>query len=168
MTPAHPPLHWRSACGTYSVRIKMPAYRAMKKLAEKHSPVEVGTSLVGAYTYNGTLAIVHGLAPLTPDSRGWRTSFVRGITGLHTFFTRVYRRFCGKRHYVGEWHSHPHAAPSPSPTDDRNQTDIANDQSAECPECILVIIGGDLTHVPDLSVFVYSRTHGRIDLESAD
>lgn len=158
------PLEWLSACGRYSVRLKKPAFRRMVRMAAAHAPAEVGTSLVGSYSPEGSVAIVHGLAPLSDDSQGSRFAFLRGIKGLHSFFVRLCSRFAGKRHYVGEWHSHPDAAPFPSPIDDSNQLAIAGDPAAECPECILLIVGGHCPDSPDLGVFVYSRTSGRIEL----
>ena len=166
MTVPTPPLTWQSTCGSYAVRIKPRAMRSMLRLAQEHFPHEVGTSLVGSYSDDGNLAIVQSLAPLTADSRGSRFSFLRGVLGLPEFFSRVYRRFSGHRHYVGEWHSHPRGQPIASATDDRNQAAIASDPAADCPECILVIVGGRPEEAPGLGVYVYSRERGRLDLHS--
>ena len=136
----------------------------MVEMAQAHSPNEVGTSLVGCYSNNGFEASVLDLAPLSPDSKGSRTSFYRGIAGLKKFFTKLRQSFSGKRHYVGEWHSHPDAAPFPSQTDNRHQLAIAKDPNTACPECILIIIGHTLSNVDEIGVFVYSRKRGRIPL----
>lgn len=133
-------------------------------MAQAHSPNEVGTSLVGCYSNNGFEASVLDLAPLSPDSKGSRTSFYRGVAGLKKFFTKLRQSFSGKRHYVGEWHSHPDAAPFPSQTDDGHQLAIAKDPNTACPECILIIIGHTLSNVDEIGVFVYSRKRGRISL----
>ena len=135
-------------------------------MAQTHSPNEVGTSLVGCYSDNGFEASVLDLAPLSPDSKGSRTSFYRGVAGLKKFFTKLRQSFRGKRHYVGEWHSHPDAAPFPSQTDDRHQLAIAKDPNTACPECLLIIVGHTLSNVDEIGVFVYSRKRGRIPLAS--
>lgn len=140
----------------------------MTKMAQTHYPNEVGTSLVGHYTDDGFEAFVLELAPLSPDSKGTRTSFYRGVDGLRTFFAKLRCAFKGKRHYVGEWHSHPDAAPSPSQTDDRHQLAIAADTKTDCPECILVILGGALSNFDAIGVFVYSRQHGRVMLREEE
>lgn len=155
---------WKSACGRYTVIIKSSCFEEMLRMTQNHLPKEVGTSLVGYYSQDRFRAFITGLAPLTGDSRGSHTTFHRGTGGLKEFFRSVFRRFRGKRHYVGEWHSHPHGQPVPSGMDDRNQSAIARDNNTDCPECILVILGGDPLRSPEVSVHVYSRTHGRIPL----
>lgn len=136
----------------------------MTKMAQAHYPNEVGTSLVGHYSDDGFEASVLDLAPLSPDSKGWCTSFYRGTAGLRKFFAKLYKTFSGKRYYVGEWHSHPDAAPIPSGTDNKNQLAIAKDMKTGCSECILIIIGGILTNFNEIGVYVYSRKRGKIIL----
>ena len=159
-----PSLKWQSDCGQYTVLISESCLSKMTEIAQAHYPNEVGTSLVGSYSDNGFEASVLDLAPLSSDSKGTITSFCRGIAGLQKFFIKLWEVFPGKRHYVGEWHSHPNASPIPSGTDDRNQLEIAGDMKTDCPECILVIIGGFLSNFNDLGVFVYSRKRGKIVL----
>lgn len=117
----------------------------------------------GGYSVDGHEAYVTGLAPVTPDSRGARASFHRGVVGLHQFLKRLFSASKGRSHYVGEWHSHPGGAPVPSSTDEVNALKIANDSCAECSECILVIVGvhGD---VVDVRAYVFSRKRGRRDM----
>jgi hypothetical protein len=138
----------------------------MQRLAVAHAPNEVGTCLVGQYSRDGHEAVVVALAPLTPDSKAGQWSFVRGIVGLRAFFESTRHRFRGRRHRVGEWHSHPNAAPTPSAIDDDNQMELARTETERLPEAILIIIGHDLTERPSLGVSVYSRTRGRIELTS--
>jgi len=136
----------------------------MIKMARKHYPHEVGTSLVGRYSDDGFEAFILDTAPLSPDSRGSTISFYRGVAGLRKFFTKLRRVFDGKRYYVGEWHSHPNGSPLPSGLDNSNQFAIAHDRKTNCPECILVIIGGSLSSPAEIGVFVYSLTRGRVAL----
>lgn len=136
----------------------------MTDMAQTHYPNEVGTSLVGYYSNDGFEASILGLAPLSSDSKGSRTSFYRGTAGLRKFFAKLYQICSGKRYYVGEWHSHPDATPIPSGKDNRNQLEIAEDIETDCPECILVIIGGPFSNFNELGVFVYSRKRGKVIL----
>jgi integrative and conjugative element protein (TIGR02256 family) len=156
---------WRPPDGEYTVTIERPCFDAMQRLAREHYPREVGTSLVGGYSDDGYRAWVTGLAPLTPDSRGTRNTFYRGALGLREFFRGLFTSSRGRTHYVGDWHSHPDGPALPSPTDDHNALSIARDSKAQCPECLLVILGGNST-APDLGVFVYSRKRGRIVLSA--
>ena len=155
-------LKWHSECKKYTVYISEPCLFKMTEMAQEHYPNEVGTPLVGCYSDDGFKASVLDLAPLSPDSKGRRTSFYRGTVGLRKFFTKLRQTFSDKRHYVGEWHSHPDGAPTPSGTDDRNQLDITMDTKTNCPECILIILGGP--NFNEVGVFVYSRKQGKVIL----
>ena len=160
-----PSLKWQSDCKQYTVFISETCLLKMTEMAQAHYPNEVGTSLVGCYSNDGFKATVLDLAPLSSDSKGWRTSFYRGTVGLRKFFAKLRKAFSGKRYYVGEWHSHPDASPIPSGTDDRNQLEIAKDTRTDCPECILLIIGGK--NFNEIGIFVYSRKRGKIILYPA-
>src|SRR5690242_10917583 len=123
------PLRWQSESPRYSVLIRKQCLRDMLTLAKLHAPAEVGTSLIGRYSADGWQAVVIGVAPLTQDSRGSRFEFYRGTKGLRRFYRKLLERFHGQRYYVGEWHSHPGCAASPSQIDKANQTAIANDHA---------------------------------------
>src|SRR5258708_3248054 len=167
MKPIYPPLFWVSECGTYRVAVARKAYRQMLKLALAQYPSEVGTSLVGSYSASGFRADVLGLAPLTRDSRSAPTWFVRGVSGLKLFYQGLLQRFRGLRHYVGEWHSHPDSSPSQSGTDRHSHLSIARDRAANCPEVVLIILGGQFPSKPQLEVSVYSRQRGEVHLAPA-
>ena len=160
-------LRWQSDCQKYTVRLSNACFLKMMEMAQAHAPKEVGTSLIGCYSDDGFEAFVIDIAPLSSDSKGSRISFYRGIAGLREFFMKLRETFRGKRHYVGEWHSHPDAAPLPSQRDDRQQLAIAKDTNTACPECILIIIGHTLSNVNEVGVFVYSRKRGSILLAPA-
>ncbi len=136
----------------------------MLLLAKRHNPNEVGTSLVGRYSEDGYTAFVDRAAPLTPDSRGSRMAFSRGVSGLKKFFKTLVTASGMHAHYVGEWHTHPGGAPYPSHQDDESQGAISRDPKTCCPEVVLVIVGGDILTGIKVGVFVYSRQRGRIDL----
>ena len=161
-------LRWQSDCKHYTVLISKSCLLQMTEMAHAHYPNEVGTSLVGCYSDDGFEASVLELAPLSPDSKSSRTSFYRGIAGLRNFFAKLRKTFSGRRYYVGEWHSHPDGKPIPSDTDNRTQSEIAEDTKTDCPECILIIIGGALPNFDEMGVFVYSRKHGRVMLYDTD
>lgn len=154
---------WRSSCGTYVVVLERACAEAMQKLAREHYPREVGTSLCGSYSDDEHTAVISRLAPLTSDSHGARSTFVRGVTGLRAFFRQLFAGSKGREHYVGEWHSHPNGAPVPSTTDDDNMLAIALDEKAHCPECILIVVATRPDGV-SIRAFVYSRTNGKVDL----
>ncbi|WP_437594949.1 Mov34/MPN/PAD-1 family protein [Sorangium sp. So ce1000] len=154
---------WRSACGAYTVRIGLRCIRTIAKMARQHYPNEVGTSLVGTYSDDGSTATVNRIAPLARDSRGGRMNFVRGAAGLTEFFSRLFDKSRGRAHYVGDWHSHPNGAPIPSSTDWETTRAFACNPKALCPECLLVVVSVTPA-VVELGVYVYSATQGRVIL----
>ncbi len=157
-------LKWKSECGQYTVSISEPCFHKISKITKKHSPREIGTSLVGCYSDDGFEAFILDSAPLSPDSEGSAISFCRGTGGLRKFFSRLLRNHDGRQYYIGEWHSHPYGSSTPSGTDDRTQSAIASDLETNCPECILIIFGGTLSSPTEMGAFVYSRTQGRVNL----
>jgi hypothetical protein len=157
-------LKWKSECGRYIVSISEPCFHRISKIAKKHSPREVGTSLVGCYSDDGFEAFILNTAPLSPDSKGSATSFYRGTGGLRKFLNGLLRDHGGRQYYIGEWHSHPYGSSTPSGIDDWTQSAIASDPEANCPECILIIFGGALSSPTEMGAFVYSRTQGRVNL----
>ena len=161
------PLRWRSRCGRYLVAVRKRCLTEMLRMAQEHQPVEIGSSLYGCYSSDGRRAIVLGTTPVPPDSRSSACSFVRGVMGLAEFFRDLFTRSRGRRHYVGEWHSHPNVSPQPSALDWARQREISEDPAMQCAECILIVLGGTLEHSPHLGVYVHSHERGRIVLNPA-
>jgi integrative and conjugative element protein (TIGR02256 family) len=157
-------LRWKSKCGMYFVSLSDKCLKKMLKLARKHYPNEVGTSLIGSYSDDGFQAFVLDIVPLSSDSRGTSTDFYRGIKGLKKFFLKLQKTAGGNIHYVGEWHSHPDGFSEPSFIDDNNQLDITFDDRTNCPENILIILGGDLLKEICLGTYIYSRKRGKVKL----
>jgi hypothetical protein len=58
-----PALKWRSACGSYNIRILRRCFLSMRDLAIKHAPLEVGTTLVGQYK-SPNEAVIISIGPL--------------------------------------------------------------------------------------------------------
>lgn len=158
---------WCSTDKTYTVTITSECLTAMLRQAHEAYPKETGSCLVGSYSDDGFLATVSALAPIAGDSTGTRTLFERGVDGLRDFFQKVFSSSEGRRHYVGEWHSHPNGAASPSRTDAQSTMEIARDEEALCPECLLIILAVGETW-ENLSVTIFSRDRGRVDLYPAE
>jgi integrative and conjugative element protein (TIGR02256 family) len=154
---------WQSRDRRYTVCISNEAMQDLGRMARSAAPLETGTPLLGEYSDDQSTAYVLAVAPLTPDSHGHRSTFQRGVSGLDAFFSSIFRKSRGRRHYVGEWHSHPGGVSIPSSTDDENMFAIASDPKSRCPECILIIasvVTGDVA----VRAYVYSRRLVRIDL----
>lgn len=59
-------------------------------------------------------------------------------------------------YFLGEWHTHPDAAPDPSSVDIERVTSLAASPTAKCPEPVMVIMGG-MAAAPRWSVHVVSE-----------
>jgi len=155
---------WQSVCKRYTVLLPQSCAQKICDIARQYYPNEIGSSLVGSYSSDGFDAHILDIAPLSSDSSSTRFSFYRGIDNLCLFFATLWRRFSGKRHYIGEWHSHPNGLPRPSVTDEETQMAIAWDAKVKCPESILLVIGLKPPDEFTFGVYVFSRKNGRIDL----
>ena len=164
--PVITPIHskWKSQCGRYTVSVTNSCFIKMLELYRQYFPKEIGSSLIGYYSNDGFDAYVLDIAPISSDSIAERFSLYRGIEGLLKFFRKLVKAHHGQIYYIGEWHSHPNGVPIPSNTDDVNQIQISNDPKTNCPESILVILGGNFIEKPEIGVFVYPRKKNRIKL----
>jgi hypothetical protein len=89
--------------------------------------------LVGRYNDELDSALVTRITPAPADSRAGPTWFHRGTRGLRTLLRRLWEE---DQYYLGEWHFHPLADPTPSETDRQQMRDIAEDDNYYCrPLC---------------------------------
>ncbi len=112
---------------------------------------ETGGILIGQYTGLGDRAIISEATGPPRDSIAGPTSFIRGIYGLQQRIDRAWRQ---QKYYLGEWHFHPLAPPVPS---DRDRTQImafSSDPAYQCPEPILLVVGGDPAAGGEMAVAV--------------
>jgi hypothetical protein len=70
------PLSWQSRDKKYRVKINRRSLSRMMRLAITHYPNEVGTPIVGHYSDDGRVAYITSIAPVPPDSKGSRFSFL--------------------------------------------------------------------------------------------
>jgi integrative and conjugative element protein (TIGR02256 family) len=117
---------------------------------------ETGGILVGYYTPTRDCAIVTAISGPPNDSHASRTRFNRGTMGLHKWLTSLWNDPI-RSYYLGEWHFHPFAAPTPSGDDCRQMADIAAAPAYHCPEPLLVILGGNPKGTWQLSAQVFVR-----------
>lgn len=102
--------------------------------------VETGGVLIGRYNERRSEALVTQVTGAPPDSRATRSSFLRGVRGLQRRLDQAWRR---RTFYLGEWHFHPNGSAAPSGQDRKQIADFLKDPSYNCPEPILLVLGGD-------------------------
>jgi len=116
---------------------------------------ETGGILIGRYTDSLDLAIVHQVTGPPRDSTAGRTWFRRGMAGLQSLLLDRWRK--ARDYYLGEWHLHPGSPPNPSSDDAAQMKKISSAPEYQCPEPILLIVGGDPQGEWTISVHVYPR-----------
>lgn len=152
----------------FRVELSKEALGVMHEEAVKSYPNETGGIVIGHYTRSRTTALVERATPPTPDSRGGRTSFYRGVRGLQKLLQRLWRRPTEeRRYYLGEWHFHPGANPAPSASDIGQMKRISQSDDYQCPEPILVILGGRPPQEYDLEIWVFRRGSNPLKLGKA-
>jgi integrative and conjugative element protein (TIGR02256 family) len=100
---------------------------------------ETGGIFIGQYSKSRDRAIVKIVTGPPKDSKSGYTWFERGLIGLQELINQVWNE---RQYYLGEWHFHPYASPSPSGRDIDQMAKIAASGRYNCPEPILLIIGG--------------------------
>jgi len=157
-----------SADERFRVELSQAALDVMMEEAVKSYPNETGGILIGRYTRSRTTALVERATPPTADSRAGRTNFYRGVRGLQKLLRRLWRRpIEERRYYLGEWHFHPGANPAPSPSDKDQMVRISQSEEYQCPEPILVIIGGQPPREHALATWIFRRNSAPLELGEA-
>ncbi len=116
---------------------------AMRKTALSAKPQETGGTLVGHYSEDHRVAYVTGALEAKTGARKERARFYRPPDDVDGQLARTYEESGGLTHYLGEWHTHPEAAPIPSPTDLSTLRGLARSRSVATDTPFLLILGGD-------------------------
>lgn len=123
-----------------AVDIEDGALEAMRRLCARAGWLETGGVLIGRYSEFGDRVVVTEVTGPPRDSGRFPFSFIRGIKGLTA---RLRHEWQEGTYYVGEWHFHPRAAPTPSKTDLKQIKAFAADPDLRCPTPVLIVLGGD-------------------------
>ncbi len=115
-------------------------YLPMQEMCAKALPNETGGVLIGRYSEDCRWAEITGITSAPAGSTHHRYSFVRAQGKLLTLLDSLWKK---NEYYIGEWHFHPEALPSPSSTDVNTMHMLSKNSKLHCPEPILIIIGGN-------------------------
>jgi len=128
--------------------------------------LETGGVLVGNYNEPLDHAALTEIVGPPPDSHAWRTGFIRGVRGLATRLRALWDA-SSRSYYLGEWHFHP-LGPATASVDDKQQmARIAADIRYNCPEPILIILGGDPSGQWAIAAYVFTRSGGELQMDQA-
>lgn len=161
------PLVCSSTDGRFAVTFPPEALRELVEHTKGAGNLETGGVLVGRYNDDLNHATVTEVIGPPPDSKAWRTGFVRGVGGLARRLLDLWNSR-GRSYYLGEWHFHPRVIPHASTDDEQQMLQIAGDKGYRCPEAILVIVGGGPSHPWSLAAYVFTRSGERVSLTNVE
>ncbi len=119
---------------------------------------ETGGILIGVYSENHSTAIISLVTGPPSDSASGFYWFKRGIKGLKQIIEKCWTN---NSYYLGEWHFHPMSSPKPSSQDIKQIREIAFSNQYNCPEPIMLIIGGSYLSYK-ISVFVFEKQSSKL------
>jgi proteasome lid subunit RPN8/RPN11 len=122
-----------------SIWLSSVAIAAMIDAATKAGRCETGGILIGRYGAEGWSA---DIVEATPKPKGSLAGWFWFQRSKHGLARLLEERWSKGFYYLGEWHYHPGASPTPSGPDIRAMKKVARDEAYNCPSPILVILGG--------------------------
>jgi integrative and conjugative element protein (TIGR02256 family) len=141
-----------------AVRIPGEVLSSMWEVAANSKPRETGGTLVGHYSEDLRDAFVTAALEATIGAGKQRARFYRPPDNVDGQLARIYDESGGLIHYLGEWHTHPDAAPTPSPTDLSTLRSLARSRSVATDTPFMVILGGSLQTTDTASCTLAERT----------
>ena len=123
--------------------------------------LETGRILIGHYSDSLDRAIVTRISEAPSDSIKRKSSFFRGSKGLLKLLNKIWPK---KEYYLGEWHYHPYSSPRPSRADQKQMRCLSSNTKLNCPEPILLIVGGNPIGNWTITVHVFESNLGMIHL----
>lgn len=153
-----PDLEFWSADRKFGLRVPEKEVEHALKICAESTPHETGGILTGFYTKAHDCAVVTAISRAPSDSQHARMHFIRGVRGLQRWIDYLWRR---KHHYyLGEWHFHPDGFPYPSLTDAGQMRNIGKAADYQCPEPILMTIGGNPPEYSAVRAYVFPKGKG--------
>lgn len=131
--------------------------RYIKNVRDK----ETGGIIIGKYSKNLKTANINFISGPPEDSLSGSKWFKRGVKGLSRLIEFFWKK---ESYYLGEWHFHPNGSPTPSGQDISQMRKIANSRQYNCPEPIMIIIGGSYINY-QVQIFIVSAKEGLVYLK---
>lgn len=151
-------LNFKSVDGEFSLSLSLNLWEELRQLCQRAGLLETGGILVGHYNYELSCAVITQIIGPTVDSKGGKSWFFRGVKGLQLILNNLWQS--RQEYYLGEWHFHPFASPTPSQQDVKQMQQIAKTAAYNCPEPLLLIVGGNPNDNTVLSTYII-RSEGK-------
>lgn len=150
------PIFFKSDSGRYGVVFMSRMFSKMLHECIRAGANETGGIFWGKYNDSLDSAIITGFSRAPEDSVIGRSSFVRGVAGLQRKLQSLWNK-SNRAYYLGEWHFHPSGSSAASSTDIQQMFENANSRQLQCPEPIMIIIGGNPCRDWEVNINVYVR-----------
>lgn len=106
---------------------------------------EAGGVLVGKKHITSEHYTITDISTPTVYDKRSRFSFVRDVRSAQPFINKKWEESNGITNYVGEWHTHPEAIPTPSSVDVNLIKQVVSDKTSPFTKVFLIIYGLDHT-----------------------
>jgi len=104
---------------------------------------ETGGCLFGSYDRDYNIIYVYYMVSAPGDSIQTSVSFIRGFKGLTSEYERITKLTYHQVRYLGEWHSHPNMANTPSDTDKQQFKELWKEQQSQDLPFVQMIHGNN-------------------------
>lgn len=104
---------------------------------------ETGGCLFGSYDRDYNIIYVYYMVSAPGDSIQTSVSFIRGFKGLTSEYERITKLTYHQVRYLGEWHSHPNMANTPSDTDKQQFKELWKEQQTQDLPFVQMIHGNN-------------------------
>jgi integrative and conjugative element protein (TIGR02256 family) len=119
-----------------SVLSHLLSYRQLDAVAPEAGGILLGRLIIGSED----IVVDQALGPSSEDRRR-RCSFFRARRPAQSLVDHAWKNSKQTLNYLGEWHTHPEADPSPSGTDRQDWSRIAAEATFEQSSLLFVIVG---------------------------
>lgn len=136
-----------------SLMIEDSLLKKLTKVALQDYPTESGGFLVGYYSQDFiTLHITDFVLPQQQKSSSFL--FERSIIGIKEVLNKLF--VTKKYYYIGEWHTHPNGSSMYSQIDLKAMIEIANCETVNITNPILLILSVSKNKLQDFSFYIYN------------
>jgi integrative and conjugative element protein (TIGR02256 family) len=148
----------------YGLVIQHKSLKKLLQICRATRNLEVGGIIIGAYDAEHRYAWVRSISNAPSDSLSSRYWFQRGIHGLQYLLDKYW--YQKQFYYLGEWHLHPNASARASSVDIEQMISISQSNMYNCPEPVLVILGGDPRNNWEIRAYVFPRNKAWAELNN--
>lgn len=148
----------------YGLIVEHKVIQNMLSICTASKALEVGGIIIGTYDLENRYALVSRILSAPIDSLRGKNWFHRGVYGLQSLLDRYWIQ--SRKYYLGEWHFHPYSSAIASSLDVKQMTSISTTNNYNCPEPIMIILGGNPKRDWEMRAYVFPRNKMWVELKN--